>query len=223
VYEAGAAGGLSKAKDDAINVAATANFIFDWGESVWGWGRNTEGQLGLGDYHERLAPVRVEGLEDVVGVALGEHHSLALTKEGEVWSWGKGSDGQLGHGDKQERRRPQHIKGMNLKSLMLSVLIMRIYFFFDCYGFNISFATLPDLELTRVCEIACTETGSIVRGRGGDYKYWGKVEGDKGKIVLFPRIILRDSLSLWMKFIFYVPYLLSALLYVGVIVACFCV
>ena len=45
-------------------------------------------------------PNKVAGLEDkdIIQIASGDYHSLALTSTGEVWAWGEGSNGQLGHG-----------------------------------------------------------------------------------------------------------------------------
>lgn len=39
---------------------------------------------------------RVEGLGDVVSMACGQNHSLAVCASGHVFSWGAEDDGQLG-------------------------------------------------------------------------------------------------------------------------------
>ncbi|TYZ61043.1 hypothetical protein PybrP1_012132 [[Pythium] brassicae (nom. inval.)] len=51
--------------------------------------------------HVRKVPTRVEDLDDVnvVVVALGNHHSVALSERGVLFTWGSGAFGQLGHGD----------------------------------------------------------------------------------------------------------------------------
>ncbi|WP_347241856.1 hypothetical protein [Thermus sp.] len=65
--------------------------------TVWAWGRNDFGQLGIGKTSEaEPQPVKVQGLTDVVAVAAGWHHSLALRRDGTVWAWGKNDHGQLG-------------------------------------------------------------------------------------------------------------------------------
>jgi alpha-tubulin suppressor-like RCC1 family protein len=68
--------------------------------SVWTFGRNTYGNLGLGTHDDDVhaEPRQVPGLSDVIDVACGKDHVLALDAGGRVWSWGLGQSGQLGHG-----------------------------------------------------------------------------------------------------------------------------
>ncbi|HZK44387.1 MAG TPA: hypothetical protein VFC73_08940, partial [Syntrophomonadaceae bacterium] len=72
--------------------------------TVWAWGNNSDGQLGDGSTTSRYYPVQVrdgagEGfLQDVVALAAGSNHSLALKKDGTVWAWGNNDSGQLGDG-----------------------------------------------------------------------------------------------------------------------------
>ncbi|XP_041857006.1 alsin-like isoform X2 [Melanotaenia boesemani] len=66
---------------------------------VWSWGRGSEGQLGHGDQLARLQPLCIKSLtgKEVIKVAAGSHHSLALTAQCQVYSWGSNMCGQLGH------------------------------------------------------------------------------------------------------------------------------
>uniref|UniRef100_A0A3B3ZMZ5 PH domain-containing protein n=1 Tax=Periophthalmus magnuspinnatus TaxID=409849 RepID=A0A3B3ZMZ5_9GOBI len=66
---------------------------------VWSWGRGSEGQLGQGDQLARLQPLCIKPLtgEEVIKVAAGSHHSLAITANCQVYSWGSNMCGQLGH------------------------------------------------------------------------------------------------------------------------------
>ena len=64
---------------------------------VYGWGRNSEGQLGNGNTRESNRPQLIEAIPDkVVAISAGEYHSLALLESGEVYGWGRNSAGQLG-------------------------------------------------------------------------------------------------------------------------------
>ncbi|XP_077304712.1 alsin isoform X2 [Lithobates pipiens] len=66
---------------------------------VWSWGRGKEGQLGHGDVLPRLQPLCVRSMDgkEVVQLAAGSHHSVALTARSQVYSWGSNLSGQLGH------------------------------------------------------------------------------------------------------------------------------
>jgi alpha-tubulin suppressor-like RCC1 family protein len=66
--------------------------------TVWGWGRNFNGQLGDGTRQNRSTPSRTVGLGGVRSIAAGQEHSLALRPDGSVWAWGFNTSGQLGNG-----------------------------------------------------------------------------------------------------------------------------
>lgn len=63
---------------------------------VFCWGSNTSGELGLGEIGNRQIPTRIQGLDDVRGLAAGLYHTCALTFGGDVYCWGSNGDGQLG-------------------------------------------------------------------------------------------------------------------------------
>lgn len=64
--------------------------------TVWAWGDNGYGQLGIGNKTLQNTPQQVLGLDSVIDIAAGAAHSLALRADGTVWSWGANSQGQLG-------------------------------------------------------------------------------------------------------------------------------
>ncbi len=74
--------------------------------SLWCWGANAEGQLGLGDTAPRPAPARVGAASDWVAVAAGRHHACAVRAGGGLFCWGKNDEGQLGVGDLVPREEP---------------------------------------------------------------------------------------------------------------------
>ena len=79
---------------------------------VYAWGRNGEGQLGLGDEKARSRPARVGGqLERMVvrAVAAATIHSAAVTMCGRVFTWGVDAGGRLGHGDGQAQCMPRQM------------------------------------------------------------------------------------------------------------------
>ncbi|HYO54197.1 RCC1 domain-containing protein, partial [Archangium sp.] len=66
--------------------------------TLWAWGYNGSGQLGIGTTSSRSAPVQMPGLSGVVALAAGSDHSLAVRSDGTPWAWGSNSDGQVGDG-----------------------------------------------------------------------------------------------------------------------------
>ncbi|CAK4084022.1 unnamed protein product [Aphanomyces euteiches] len=70
--------------------------------SVYAWGDNKDGQLGLGTDDEIYSkPTRVPDLDNISvrDIAVGESTTLVLVNEGLVYSCGTGCQGQLGHND----------------------------------------------------------------------------------------------------------------------------
>ena len=76
--------------------------------TVWTWGDNTYGQLGINNQEETFsdAPMAVRTVTDaesglapmirhVVAVAAGRRHAAALTREGTVYVWGDNTFGQF--------------------------------------------------------------------------------------------------------------------------------
>ena len=80
--------------------------------SVYGWGRNSSGQLGDGTTTNRNVPTQVDGLS-AVGVAAGGNHSLALTVEGTVAAWGSNAYGQLGDGTNSSATSPVEVADLD--------------------------------------------------------------------------------------------------------------
>jgi alpha-tubulin suppressor-like RCC1 family protein len=67
------------------------------------WGRNAEGQLGVGDWLDRSGAPQVGIDTDWANVAMGRFHTCAQKQDGSVHCTGENVDGQLGLGDTQRR------------------------------------------------------------------------------------------------------------------------
>ena len=69
--------------------------------TLWAWGLNTNGQLGIGSTTApQVIPVRVGSESNWFQVAAGATHTLALQRDGTLWAWGGNDFGQLGLGSK---------------------------------------------------------------------------------------------------------------------------
>ncbi|MFC1743476.1 RCC1 domain-containing protein [Candidatus Riflebacteria bacterium] len=67
--------------------------------TVWSWGYNYHGQLGIGTTTNQLAPVQVKNLADIIEIEAGDYHNFALQSNGTVWGWGRNTHGHLGDGN----------------------------------------------------------------------------------------------------------------------------
>jgi alpha-tubulin suppressor-like RCC1 family protein len=75
--------------------------------TVWSWGTNGDGQLGVSGTHS--SPVQIGALTTWLSVACGSYHSIAITTGGAMWSWGKNYDGQLGLGNLTSYSSPKQV------------------------------------------------------------------------------------------------------------------
>jgi alpha-tubulin suppressor-like RCC1 family protein len=69
--------------------------------SLWSWGSNASGQLGIGLIGGKTyKPTRVGDVDDYgwVQVAAGSSHSTALKADGTLYTWGSNAYGQIGDG-----------------------------------------------------------------------------------------------------------------------------
>ncbi|HZG56738.1 hypothetical protein [Paenibacillus sp.] len=89
------------------SISAGKNFALalDTEGFVWAWGNDSYGQLGQAAWTTQAAtPLKVKTgagesdyLSDVVEIAAGFSHAMALKEDGTVWTWGQNISGQLGH------------------------------------------------------------------------------------------------------------------------------
>ncbi|XP_044285375.1 probable E3 ubiquitin-protein ligase HERC4 isoform X2 [Varanus komodoensis] len=98
--------GIPLAKIAAGSAHSLALSVFG---TVFSWGKNAFGQLGLGDTEDRCFPTCVKALEhmNATFVACGGEHTAVLSKDGLVCTFGAGSHGQLGHNSTRNELFPR--------------------------------------------------------------------------------------------------------------------
>jgi len=77
--------------------------------SMWGFGENNQGQIGIGDTVNRSSPVQVAGTWSAVSGGQAPH--VGLKTDGSLFAWGEGTHGRLGLGDTNNRSSPAQISG----------------------------------------------------------------------------------------------------------------
>ena len=89
--------------------------------TLWAWGLNTSGQLGLGNQVSRSSPVQVGALTDWSKISAGSACTIAIKTDGTLWSiGGSNSLGQLGQGDQIARSSPVQIGALTTWSTIYS-------------------------------------------------------------------------------------------------------
>ena len=80
------------------SVAKTGSYristAFKTDGSLWMWGSNSEGTLGLNDKSNRSSPIQLPGTWK--HISAGENHIFGTTTSGELYWWGRGNSGVSG-------------------------------------------------------------------------------------------------------------------------------
>lgn len=103
---------------DNKQIAAGGDFtmVLKGDGTVYAWGDNTNGQLGVenqdASQRERAEPGQIPGLSGIIAVAAGPGYGLALKNDGTVYAWGDNAYGQLGNGTKTETYVPVQVTGL---------------------------------------------------------------------------------------------------------------
>lgn len=81
--------------------------------TLWSWGYNAGGQLGLGTRVPQENPTQLSLIDNVMAVDTGIFHTLALKKDGTLWAWGYNDKGQLGLGHRRYETIPEQVYGLS--------------------------------------------------------------------------------------------------------------
>jgi alpha-tubulin suppressor-like RCC1 family protein len=76
------------------------------------FGENGDGQLGNGTNNDSADPVQVLGLSNAASLAVGNHHSCAVTRDERIVCWGTNAYGQLGTGNSTDSNQPLAVQGL---------------------------------------------------------------------------------------------------------------
>uniref|UniRef100_A0A8C1B758 HECT and RLD domain containing E3 ubiquitin protein ligase 3 n=1 Tax=Cyprinus carpio carpio TaxID=630221 RepID=A0A8C1B758_CYPCA len=146
-----------------ISTGGDHSFALSLSGAVFGWGKNSAGQLGLNDeqvdYSYRAVPCHIKFLrsQKVVYISCGEEHTAALTKEGGLFTFGNGSRGQLGHDS--TRNEPLPLRVMELMGTEVSQIAC---------GRHHTLAFVPSTGL--VYAFGCNTQGQLGTGLRGNAK-----------------------------------------------------
>ena len=90
--------GGSRGYDPATNQPGGFSLGIQTNGSLWAWGLNDRGQLGIDSTNVQRLPVRVGADTNWIQAEAGAAHTIALKRDGSIWTWGANDAGQLGIG-----------------------------------------------------------------------------------------------------------------------------
>lgn len=79
--------------------------------TLWAWGRNDVGQLGVNDTTPRSSPAQVGSLTTWKTITANDTHCGSIRYDGSLWMWGRGLNGELGDGNASTRSSPVRVGG----------------------------------------------------------------------------------------------------------------
>ena len=91
----------SKATDFSLGIRADG--------TLWGWGVNSNGQLGDGTTTFRRSMVQASAVTTWSRVSCGTAHAVAVRTDGTLWAWGLNSSGQVGDSSTTQRNSPVQV------------------------------------------------------------------------------------------------------------------
>ena len=99
---------------------------------VWGWGRNHKSQLGRANVPHFSTPIRIAipTERNIIQIACGYDHCLALTANGEVYGWGDNLFGQVGVPSPSVIVEPKKLSFDNKEQIVKVRFIFFFTFFF---------------------------------------------------------------------------------------------
>ncbi|MCP4117437.1 MAG: hypothetical protein GY737_19000 [Desulfobacteraceae bacterium] len=89
--EISASGGIK-----SLSVGAEHTAFVKADGSLWAFGKNSTGQIGVGNIVDQSSPINIGSNYKVVSA--GTNHTLAIDDSGSLWAWGSFQFGQLGNG-----------------------------------------------------------------------------------------------------------------------------
>ena len=81
--------------------------------TLWSWGYNFDGQLGIGNRTSTNVPTQVGSATDWIAISAGGYASHGIRADGSLYSWGNNGFGQLGLGDQTLRTTPTRVGSAN--------------------------------------------------------------------------------------------------------------
>ena len=96
---------------DAVRTTYSSVMVTKTDGSIWVWGNNTQGQLGLNDTVHRSSPIQFAGADVWTWTTMGNRNGVGTKSDGTLWTWGNGDDAALGRGSTNHCSSPAQVPG----------------------------------------------------------------------------------------------------------------
>lgn len=136
--------------------------------TMWAWGAETNGQLGLGQSSFYNSPQQIGNDSNWIFVSASDYHSIAKKSNGTIWSWGYNNKGQLGLGNSTQYNTPQKIGNDSDWKIIVA-------------GINSTFAIKNDSTLWAWGN---NEYGQLGVGNNTNYNTPNKIGSDSNWIII---------------------------------------
>lgn len=134
-------------------------YVLKTDSTLWAWGQNAYGQLGVGDTDERLYPIKVMDNVDTVGNSYWARSTFVLKRDGTLWAWGDNSYGQLGNNGAEENTPMEVMNNVSSFSAQAATYAVRtdgsLWAWGDTYG------SIPGKIMNGVSHIISNDNGSV--------------------------------------------------------------
>lgn len=90
-------------KENKIIAGTLYTMVLKEDGTLWAAGDNKYGQLGDGTKKDSNIPVKVKGIDNIVGASAGENEVAAIKSDGTIWTWGMRSNSSI----------PVQVKGLS--------------------------------------------------------------------------------------------------------------
>ncbi|CAM3098780.1 right-handed parallel beta-helix repeat-containing protein [Rariglobus hedericola] len=93
----------------AVSAGMFSSLALDDDGTLWAFGQNVYGQLGINSVVNASIPTVTLILTNVQTMSAGSYHATAVKTDGTVWGWGLNTNGQVGDGTTVQRNQPVQV------------------------------------------------------------------------------------------------------------------
>ena len=95
---------------------SSCTFVIKADGTLWAWGRNNYGQLGIGNTVNTAVKTQVGTAANWQSIEGGQFHTAAIKADGTLWTWGFNASGQLGINNTTNKTIPTQVSSSNIWS-----------------------------------------------------------------------------------------------------------